>query len=280
MICGRDRAKLGAFWRPSFQIARCGNHNGSVVNPDSGRPIVLHDERLLKDDFDKQARFAEMLEGIALCGGEKTKPRRLLYSALWQVDGSRLRRYAPIEFIGRYMPNFFKFGIADEVHEAKAADTAQGNALGTLAAAVGQEHSPHRDTYRRHGVRCVQRPVSDRSQADDLPRLRIRRDRHPELHGNVRGAGDNHHHRAPGECMLQSEGHQARKERPGASPLLFARFLMDIGTFVSLEDISANLPPYMEEVVSVPMDKPLAAAYVKQKRTLRRPFRSTVGIRR
>ena len=53
------------------------------------------------------------------------------------------------------------------------------------------------------------------------------------------------------------------KERPGASPLLFARFLMDIGAFVSLEDISANLPPYTEEVVSVPMDKPLAEAYAR-----------------
>jgi hypothetical protein len=51
------------------------------------------------------------------------------------------------------------------------------------------------------------------------------------------------------------------KERPGASPLLFGRFLMDIGAFVSLEDISANLPPYTEEVVSVPMDEPLAKAY-------------------
>src|SRR3984893_17171280 len=36
---------------------------------------------------------------------------------------------------------------------------------------------------------------------------------------------------------------------------------MDIGAFVSLEDISANLPPYTEEVISVPMDKPLAEAY-------------------
>ena len=36
---------------------------------------------------------------------------------------------------------------------------------------------------------------------------------------------------------------------------------MDIGAFVSLEDISANLPPYTKEVVSVPMDKPLAEAY-------------------
>src|SRR5471030_680071 len=43
VICGRDRAKLGNFWRHSYQIARCGNHNGAVVNPDSGRPIVFDD---------------------------------------------------------------------------------------------------------------------------------------------------------------------------------------------------------------------------------------------
>ena len=104
VICGRDRAKLGAFWRPSFQVARCGNHNGAVVNPDSGRPIVFDDERRLREDFDRQERFAETLESVALCGGEKTKPRRPLYSPLWQVDGSRIRRYAPIEFIGRYEP--------------------------------------------------------------------------------------------------------------------------------------------------------------------------------
>ena len=28
LICGRDRCKLGAFWRHSYQIARCGIYNG------------------------------------------------------------------------------------------------------------------------------------------------------------------------------------------------------------------------------------------------------------
>ena len=58
--------------------------------------------------------------------------RRALYSALWQADGTKTRRFAPVDFIGRYMPDFFDYAIADEVHELKG-DTAQGNALGTLA---------------------------------------------------------------------------------------------------------------------------------------------------
>jgi hypothetical protein len=51
------------------------------------------------------------------------------------------------------------------------------------------------------------------------------------------------------------------KRRPGASPLLFSKFLMSLAAFVSLEDISLELPSYTEEVIGVPMDAPLQAAY-------------------
>jgi len=51
------------------------------------------------------------------------------------------------------------------------------------------------------------------------------------------------------------------KRRPGASPLLFSEFLMSLAAFVSLEDISSELPPYTEQVIGVPMDAPLQAAY-------------------
>ena len=51
------------------------------------------------------------------------------------------------------------------------------------------------------------------------------------------------------------------KRRPGASPLLFSEFLMSLAAFVSLEDITAELPPYTEQVIGVPMDAPLQAAY-------------------
>jgi hypothetical protein len=130
-VIGRDRAKLGAFWRHAYQIARSGRYQGCVVNPDSGEPVYLSEdgERLLAMDF-KKAKLSEVLGR-----GEGTKhARRPLYSALWQVDGTKTRRFAPIEFIGRYMADgFFDYAIGDEVHELKGGDTAQGNALGTLA---------------------------------------------------------------------------------------------------------------------------------------------------
>ena len=43
--------------------------------------------------------------------------------------------------------------------------------------------------------------------------------------------------------------------------MLFGRFLMELGAFVSLEDISDALPSYEEEVLNVEMDPVLATAY-------------------
>jgi hypothetical protein len=261
VICGRDRLKLGAFWRHSYQVARCGNHNGAVVNPDSGRPVIVNDERLLLDSFNRQERFAEVLESVALSGGDRTKSRKPLYSPLWQADGSRIRRYAPIEFIARFLPHFFQFGIADEVHEAKAADTAQGNALGTLTAAVdktivltgtltgGMASDVFNILYRIDSGRMV-------SEGYEYGQAGIRN--FTESYGVLETITTIE----PQENACSKAKVTKRvKERPGASPLLFGKFLMDIGAFVSLEDISANLPPYTEEVISVPMDDSLAEAY-------------------
>jgi hypothetical protein len=130
-IVGRDRGKLSYFWRHAYRTANCGRYQGSVVNADTGCPIYLRDdgERLLSMDF-KKAKLSEILGGRN--GDESAKSRRELYSALWQADGKKIRRFAPVDFIGRYMPDFFDYAIADEVHELKG-DTAQGNALGTLA---------------------------------------------------------------------------------------------------------------------------------------------------
>lgn len=257
IICGRDRMKLGHFWRHSFHVPRSGAYNGIVVNPDSGRPVILdEDRRLLRGDFEKK-RFHEVLDKC----GERDLIRRQIYSPLWQADTERIRRFAPVEFIGRYMTGFFKYGLADEVHEAKATDTAQGNALGKLAGAVdklivltgtltgGMASDVFSILYRIDAQRMVAHGYEYgesgiRAFAETYGVLETITTIKPE---------DN-------ACSKASITRQV-KQRPGASPLLFGQFLMDIAAFVSLEDIAANLPPYAEEVVTLPMDPLLAKAY-------------------
>ena len=111
-----------------------GPYLGSAVSAaDLGAPLIVNDE--LGSSPPNLRRYA----GARSCAGPdggSGKDRRSIYSPLWQADGKRIRRFAPLEFVGRYMKGFFDYGIAvDEVHELSN-DTAQGNALGTLARAV------------------------------------------------------------------------------------------------------------------------------------------------
>ena len=260
-IVGRDRGKLSYFWRHAYGLAHCGRYQGSVVNADTGCPIYLGEDgqRLLSVDF-KKAKQSEILGGPN--GDESRKSRRALYSALWQADGKKIRRFAPVDFIGRYMQDFFDYAIADEVHELKG-DTAQGNALGTLAACAqhtavltgtllgGYADEVFNILFRMHPAKMVQ-------EGFEYGEAGVRA--FTETYGllekiTVIEPADN-------ACSEARVTKRVRR-RPGASPLLFGRFLMSLGAFISLEDISEALPPYREEVVSVEMDPPLKEAYKK-----------------
>ena len=255
-IVGRDRAKLSYFWKHAYSVAQSGPCLGSVVNPDSGAPLIVNDERVLATEFDKIRRS----EILGSDGGDRGKDRRPIYSPLWQADGKRIRRFAPLEFIGRYMKDFFDYGIADEVHELSN-DTAQGNALGTLARSVDKI--------------AVLTGTLMGGYADDLFNVLYRLEPHKMVaegyewgESGVRSFAEAYGVLervtiiAPEEnaCSKAKVTKQV-KRKPGASPLLFGKFLMELGAFVSLEDISSELPSYREEVIGVDMDEPLAKAY-------------------
>ncbi len=270
LIASRERAKLGYFWRHSFGTPRSGPYLGSVVNPDTGKPVLMADDQLRRSDFRKVKHSETVLP-------DSEKSRRSFFSPLWQADNTKIARMAPIEFIGRYLGDgFFDYGIADEVHELKGS-SAQGNALGTIAAACER-------TVILTGTLLG-------GYADDLFQILYRTN--PSL---MRGEGFD-----PGECGVrqfadaygvlekvttieaaENACSKAKvtttvKRRPGASPLLFGKYLMNMAAFVSLEDISDALPPYREEVLSVEMDPVLKEAYSRMEDDIREAIREHPG---
>ena len=58
-------------------------------------------------------------------------------------------------------------------------------------------------------------------------------------------------------------------KKPGASPLLFGKFLMSTTAFLALEDIADNLPSYTESVLSCDMDDGLRKVYEELEKALR-----------
>jgi SNF2 family DNA or RNA helicase len=269
-ITGKDKGKLGYFWEHVFIKAKSGPNLGGVVNPDSGLAILDSErQKLTYLDFDDKLKLSEQL----------TRPQdgTTRYSALWQADRSRIQRMAPIEFAGRYMRRWFDFAIADELHQL-AGDTAQGNGLGVLERAA-------RKLIALTGTLMG-------GYADDLFNIFYRMEPHAM-------AGEGFAYGGQGRRDFQEQYgvletiEKVRKEdnacsrstkktiqvvrKPGASPLLFGKFLMNTTAFLSLEDIADNLPRYDESVVSVEMDSDLAKAYEELEDDIRSAMRQHRG---
>jgi hypothetical protein len=255
-IVSRETAKLGYFWRHAFATPKSGPFNGNVVNPDTGVPILAGEDQLRRTDFRKVKHSEVVLP-------ESERGRKAFFSPLWQADNAKIHRMASMEFIGRYLDGFFDYGIADEVHELKGADTAQGNALGTLASVCGR-------TVILTGTLLGGYADEVFSILYRLDARMMREEGFEYGEGGVRQFAETYGVLEKVTTIEPSENacSKARvtttiKRRPGASPLLFGKYLMNMAAFVSLEDISEALPPYAEEVIAVDMDPALREAYAK-----------------
>src|SRR5438477_11104093 len=129
MNSGPEFVRFSGIRPPNYGVPRSGPFNGSVVNSDTGRPVLTDDDQLRRADF-RKTKHSELVVGEEQ--SNPLKARRTMFSALWQADRSKVRRCAPMDLIGRHMKGFFDYGIADEVHELKG-ETAQGATLGTIA---------------------------------------------------------------------------------------------------------------------------------------------------
>ncbi|HEX2918269.1 MAG TPA: helicase-related protein, partial [Edaphobacter sp.] len=269
-ITGKDKGKLSYFWDHVYLKSKSGPNLGGIVNPDSGVAILDSEmEKLTSLDFTEKVKVAETLLGSR--GGT------MRFSPLWQADRTRIQRMAPVEYIGRYMKGWFDFAIADELHQL-AGDTAQGNGLGVLGRAA------------RRLIGLTGTLMG--GYADDLfniffrmePRVMVRqgfvyggqgRRDFQEQYGvleTIEKIED-----SDNACSRATKKTVRVLRTPGASPLLFGKFLMSSTAFLSLEDISDNLPPYDESVISVDMDETLQKAYEQLEEEIRSAMKEHRG---
>lgn len=254
-VVGRERAKLGYFWRHAFQVPTSGEYRGCAVNPDSGLPVLINQERLLASDF-KDVRFSELIEE------RSSHPCRTQFTPLWQADNSKIQREAPIDFIGRYLHGFFDYAICDEMHQL-AGDTAQGNALGTLNSCANRLvglTGTLMGGYARDLYNLLWRFESEKMKQKGYVWGTAGCASFVQEYGVLETIETVEP--AENDCS-DAKVTTVVKQKPGASPLLFGEFLMGACAFVFLEDIADKLPHYEETLVSVPMDKEMREAYGK-----------------
>jgi SNF2 family DNA or RNA helicase len=269
-ITGKDKGKLGYYWEHVFLKAKSGPNLGGVVNPDTGLAILDSErQKLTYLDFEDKVKLSELLTRAQ---GGTTR-----YSALWQANRERIQRMAPIEFVGRYMPRWFDFAIADELHQL-AGDTAQGNGLGVLGRAA------------RRLIALTGTLMG--GYADDLFNIFYRMEPHAMVGEGFAYGGQGRRdfqqqygvletiekvRDTDNACSRATKKTIQVLRKPGASPLLFGKFLMNTTAFLSLEDIADNLPRYDESVLSVEMDSELAKAYEELEEDIRAAMRAHRG---
>jgi len=184
-------------------------------------------------------------------------------------------------YIQRKMRNFFDILIADEVHELAGADTAQGNAFGTLASACRYTMALTGTLIGGH-ARDLHAPMWRMSP--DL--LRVRGFNLKHLRGGKLGPiGRNTRSFIQRygvlECKVQRDvaddysgrmrrGRRSRRKeykvadglpRPGISPDLFNHFLIGRAVFMNLSELGPALPTIERVLEGVEPSPALKQAY-------------------
>jgi hypothetical protein len=279
-VIARDRAKLGAKWRPAYQV-RTRLTDGYLRCPGCGLRLVDVDREPLRVGrpaqgghagsglWKRRSRCEWVLSDHGTDDAGDGGADRLVPgcgSPLWQMTGE-VWRYEPALFIKRRLRHFFRYLIADEVHEEKGADTAQGHAVAALAAScrkvvalTGTLIGGYAEHLRPLLFRLA--PGSLIREGLGWPDATAFNERYGRIETRVtersgdRGESDNR--------MSRGSRTTVKSVRPGIMPPLFGRHLIDKCVFLGLNEVARDLPPLTEECVPVRMDDELARAYRHQ----------------
>jgi SNF2 family DNA or RNA helicase len=253
-ILSRDRAKLGAKWRPAY--VKRPNEDG-LRCPKCGQMLTKQREEGAAQDEDG---------GLLLTHAQLAKRRQKCPCGeqLWQYTGE-IRRWAPATFIHKKLKGFFTYFVADEAHEEKSAESAQGNALGSLAASAEKCLALTGTLiggYAEH-IRPLLMRLAPRSLIQDGHGWKGSM-AFSEEYGRIETRITTKEGGSESSSNKQSKGSSSSKSRyirPGIMPTLFGKHLMQNAVFLGLDEVASNLPSLEEIVQGVTMDCEVASAY-------------------
>lgn len=194
---------------------------------------------------------------------------------LWQ-DWPEPRRYSPARYIKLKLRGYFDYFLVDEVHEMKGEGEVQAEALGSIATAckhvialtgtlIGGYAWHVRTLLFRMGLGKAILDLGlgwkdGMAFSERFGRIETRIVEHSGRGGReVDKGGD------------VEEGHKTARGgkrrsvtkniKPGIVPTLFGQLLVNSCVFLSLKEVSDQLPPYLEEVVPCQLDPDHACYY-------------------
>ncbi|MCO4086753.1 DEAD/DEAH box helicase, partial [Pseudomonas aeruginosa] len=295
--CSSCRGALWTLIRPGKPDG--GNRRATILKSMCRIPTIgpVRAERLLNDfgeDFlatmlvDNVSEFINLMDAKGNFVFSDRQAKRMERSMANIEFGFGEGGYQPTEFIKRYLPDgYFDLLVLDEGHEYKNSGSAQGQAMGVLAAKA-------RKTVLLTGTLMG-------GYADDLFYLlfRILTQRmiedgyRPNARGSMAPAAMSfmRDHGVLKDIYTERDGDSHKTARgkklsvrtvkaPGFGPKGIHRFVLPFTVFLKLKDIGGNvLPDYQEEFIDVPMAPEQASAYQRLAATLTAELRQALARR-
>lgn len=171
------------------------------------------------------------------------------------------RKYAPAQYIKRYMKGFFDVAVFDEAHKYKG-ETGQGMAMHSILSVVKKSLSltgTIAGGYASDMFYLLYRLYPRMMKDAGFGYRDIRR--FSEAYGNsvteyeTRDGGGRYNAMSRGKVTKQL------KEVPGISPLVSSKFLLNNTVFLDITDMSNQLPPLHEYIELVNMEDDIRIAY-------------------
>lgn len=256
-ILSNSTAKLGTNWKPAAvkhwnpkfeEICYCPTCYWPVTKivPDVNVPVPL-----TLDEIGKKRIFCEKCRG-----------------ALWQWS-DMYERWPVADYLHKRAKGSIDYLVVDEVHESKGDNTAIGHSIGALAAAskrIATLTGTIIGGYAEHLFATLYRVAPNTlvdegiEWGDKMPFSekygRIERRVTTVEKDKGRYSADNR--QSYGTVTSQRT---QKYVRPGVMPTLYGRHLIANTIFLSLDEVAADLPPLIEEIISVDMDRELAEEY-------------------
>ena len=189
------------------------------------------------------------------------------------------RRFAPAQFIKKYLNGYFDFALLDEAHKYENGGTAQSIAAHALMKAssftlalTGTISNGKADSlfYLLYMLdpRRMKKMGFEYNEVMQFSKIYGAVETCYESLGNEDGTRNS-----------QSRGRQisAPRVKPGISPKLFTDFLLDKAVFLDLSDLSKYLPPLKESVVTCDCPDEVAENYTTVLENLKRASREKGG---
>lgn len=295
--CPHCEAALWTLMRPGRTDG--GNRRSTILKSMCRIPTIgpVRAERLLNDfgeDFLASMLVDNVSEFINLMDAKgnfifSDRQAKRMERAMANIEfGFGEGGYQPTEFIKRYLPDgFFDLLVVDEGHEYKNSGSAQGQAMGVLAAKArksvlltGTLMGGYADDLFYLLFRILtQRMIEDGYQPNARGSMAPAAMSFMRDHGVLKDI----YTERDGESHKTAKGKKLSVrtvKAPGFGPKGIHRFVLPFTVFLKLKDIGGNvLPDYQEEFVDVPMSPEQASAYQRLATTLTAELRQALARR-